>query len=111
MNVRRQEMESYRQAIVAVNLSIERCTAAVPSDGYYYVLKDGKVEGRFRSLKQAQAKYKELLAASGYQPPCKIATGVDPDREAVERYMDELEAYWIDSHRHSRRGGKTMYRS
>jgi len=111
MNVRCQEVEAYRQAIAAINLSIERCTAAVPPDGYYYVLKDGKIEGRFRSLRQAQAKYKELLAASGYQPPAAKPTDLDPAKEAVESYMDQLEAYWTESHRHARRGGKTMYRS
>lgn len=104
-------MEPYRQTIPAISLSLERYTAAVPDDGYYYVLKDGRVEGRFRTLRQAQARYKELLAASGYQPPPVEAKEVDPAKEAVERYMDELEAYWGDSHKHARRGGKTMYRS
>lgn len=104
-------MESYRQAIPAIGLSLERYTGAVPDDGYYYVLKDGEVKGRFRTLRQAQAKYKELLAASGYQPPPLQPRKVDPSREAVERYMDELEAYWGDSHKHTHRGGKTMYRS
>jgi hypothetical protein len=39
-----------------------------------------------------------------------VAAKVDPRREAVERYMDELGLYWSESHKHTRRGGKTMYR-
>ena len=31
--------------------------------------------------------------------------------ETVERYLDDLQAYWTESHRHTKRGGKTMYRS
>jgi hypothetical protein len=104
-------VDSYRQFVPAIGLSIERCTSAVPSDGYYYVLNGGKIEGRFRTLKDAQRRYKELLEASGYRPPGLERAKVDPEKEAVERYMDELEAYWGDSHKHSRRGGKTMYRS
>jgi hypothetical protein len=104
-------MGAYRQAVPAIQLSLERLTAAVPDDGYYYVLKDGKVEGRFRSLKRAQARYKELLAASDYEPPPVERKKADPSKEAVERYMDELEDHWADSHKYTRRGGKTMYRS
>ena len=104
-------MDSYRQFVPAVGLSIERCTSAVPSDGYYYVINGGKIEGRFRTLKQAQQRYKALLAASGYRPAPVRRAKVDPAEEAVERYMDELESYWGDSHKHSRRGGKSMYRS
>ena len=102
-------MESYRQSIPAIGLSLERGTADIPKDGYFYVLLNGEIKGRFRAMKQALALYKSLLEDSGYTPP-GVDTKGDPAHEAVERYMDELEAYWTDSHRHARRGGKTMYR-
>lgn len=105
-----QEMESYKQSIPAMGLSLERCTSEVPNDGYYYVLLLGKVKGRHRSLKKAQAQYKELLDESGWRPTPQDRAEMDVGREAVEKYMDDLETYWADSHRHSRRGGKTMYR-
>ena len=88
---------------------MERATVNVPKDGYFYVLVNGQIKGRFRTMRQALALYKSLLEDSGYKPPTAERKG-DPAREAVERYMDELEAYWGDSHRHARRGGKTMYR-
>jgi len=103
-------MESYKQSIAAIGLSLERATADVPNDGHFYVLLAGEVKGRFRAMRRALALYKSLLEQSGYTPPSPGDRKADPAREAVERYMDELEAYWSDSHRHARRGGKTMYR-
>jgi len=103
-------MERYRQAVPAIELSLERATENVPDDGFFYVSLAGEIKGRFRTLRQAQALYKALLDESGYKPPAP-ADRNDPGREAVERYLDELGAYWGDSHKHSRRGGKTMYRS
>jgi hypothetical protein len=104
-------MQSYRQSIPAIGLSLERATAGVPDDGWFYVILNGEVKGRFRAMKQALALYKSLLKDSGYTPPQSDSRKVDPASEAVERYMDELQTYWGDSHRHARRGGKTMYRS
>jgi hypothetical protein len=103
-------VESYRQSISAIGLSLERGTADVPKDGHFYVLLNGVVKGRFRTMRQALALYKSLLKESGYTPPPPGDKKADPAREAVERYMDELESYWADSHKHARSGGKTMYR-
>ena len=103
-------VESYRQSIPAIGLSLERGTAGIPKDGYFYVFLNGAIKGRFHAMKQALALYKSLVQESGYTPPLPGDKKADPAREAVERYMDELEAYWTDSHRHARRGGKTMYR-
>jgi len=53
--------------------------------------------------------YRTLIQDSGYTVPA-----VEPSRnicnEVVERYLDELEAYWSESHRHTKQGGKSMYR-
>lgn len=103
-------MELYRQAIPAIGLSLERTTDRVPNDGFFYVLVQGEIKGRFRTKSKALILYKSLLKESGYRPPPVQAT-VDAGRENVERYLDELEAYWSDSHTHKKRGGKTMYRS
>jgi hypothetical protein len=59
---------SYRQSIPELGLSIEKETAAVPSDGKYYVLKDEETVGCFRSLKQAQGLFKKIVQESGYKP-------------------------------------------
>ncbi len=104
-------MTAYRQSIPAIGLSIERGTAGVPDDGYYYVLFKGDIRGRHRALIRARAQYKDLLAESGWTPPPREQAPVDHGKAAVEAYLDELEDYWTSSHKHARRGGKTMYRS
>jgi hypothetical protein len=104
-------MDAYRQTLPAAGLSIERHTGRVPDDGHYYVLVRGNIKGRYRALKQAQARYKELAAESGWSPGPLDRASVDPGRDAVERYLNELEEYWAGSHKHTRRGGKSMYRS
>jgi hypothetical protein len=103
-------MELYRQSIPAVGLSLERSTERVPRDAYFYVLLKGEIKGRFRTKNSALAMYRALLQQSGYKPS-PVEVSLDPSRETVERYLDDLETYWWDSHRHKRRGGKTMYRS
>ena len=101
-------MELYRQAIPAVGLSLERATDRVPKDGFFYVLLDGDIKGRFRTKSKALSLYTALLAQSGHKPqPVQIS--VNAARENVERYLDEVEAYWSDSHRHTPRGGKGRY--
>ena len=97
----------FRQAIPAVELSLERSTSGVPSDGYFYVVLRGEVQGRFRNKKDALKLYRDLLKKSGYKPePTKAAP---PANLVVERYMDDLQSYWMDSHRHQKRGGKGRY--
>jgi len=103
-------MDLYRQSVAASDLSLERSTERVPRDGYFYVLLKGEIKGRFRTKSSALAMYRAILEKSGYKPP-PVEAADDISRETVERYLDDLETYWSDSHRHRRRGGKTMYRS
>ena len=106
-------MEPYRESVPHIELSLERHTSRVPPDGHYYVLLRGEVQGRYRSLRQARGHYKQLLAKSGWKPRRNDSAKAtwDVAQETVERYLDDLEAYWTESHKHTRRGGKTMYRS
>ena len=101
-------MELYRQAIPAIGLSLERATDRVPKDGFFYVLLDGEIKGRFRTKSKALSLYRSLLEQSGHKPQ-PIQVSVDSTRENVERYLDELESYWSDSHTHRKRGGKGRY--
>lgn len=79
----------------------------MPDDGCYYVLLQGEIKGRFRQKRQAESLYKSLFADSGYQAPEQEPRG--GRNETVERYLDDLESYWLDSHKHARRGGKGRY--
>ena len=101
-------MVLYRQAIPAIGLSLERATDRVPKDGFFYVLLDGEIKGRFRTKSKALSLYRALLEQSGHKPQ-PVEVSVDAGRENVERYLDELESYWVDSHTHRRRGGKGRY--
>ena len=101
-------MQLYRQAIPAIGLSLERATDQVPKDGFFYVLLRGEIKGRFRTKSKALSLYRSLLRDSGYKPQ-PVEASVDTARESVERYLDELESYWSDSHRHTPRGGKGRY--
>lgn len=103
-------MQMYRQSVPAIGLSLERATERVPKDGFFYVLLKDEIKGRFRTKSKALSLYRSLLEESGYKPQ-PAETSFDAARENVERYLDELESYWSDSHTHRRRGGKTMYRS
>ncbi len=101
-------MELYRQATPAIGLSLERATGRVPKDGFFYVLLDGEIKGRFRTKSKALSLYRALLEQSGHKPqPAQVSA--DAARENVERYLDELESYWSDSHTHRKRGGKGRY--
>jgi hypothetical protein len=104
------DMQLYRQAVPAIGVSLERATENVPNDGFFYVLFKGEIKGRFRTRSRALALYRTLLNENGYKAP-PVAASADASRENVERYLDDLETYWRDAHRHRRRGGKTMYRS
>lgn len=97
----------FRQSVPPIGLSIERDTPNVPNDGWYHVVLLGEIKGRFRQKKQADELYKTILAESGYKPPKADRT---PERnEAIERYLDDIEGYWLDSHNHVRRGGKGRF--
>lgn len=101
-------MGLFRQSIPAIDLSLERSTENVPNDGYFYVLSKGEIKGRFRTKSKALSLYRALLEQSGHRPQ-PVQVSVDAARENVERYLDELESYWSDSHTHRRRGGKGRY--
>lgn len=50
----------YRQTLEGHDLSVEEGTPSVPADGRYYVLFEGEVVGRFRSLAKALERYREI---------------------------------------------------
>jgi hypothetical protein len=75
----------YRQALSALELSIERYTPDVPDDGAWYLLRAGQQIGRFRSLKAARETWNAEIAASGWTPTKRR---IDPD-EALARERGE----------------------
>jgi len=61
----------YTQRLPALGLSIERLTAAVPADGFFYLMRTGERVGRFRSLASAQEAWREVVRLEGWSPPPK----------------------------------------
>jgi hypothetical protein len=97
----------YRQGVEDIDLWLERATERVPNDGKFYVLLGGDLKGKSGSRNRALALYRRLLDESGYKPAPSEPPSVR--NETVETYLDDLEAYWGESHRHTRRGGKGRY--
>jgi hypothetical protein len=86
---------------------MERATDRTPDKKSFYVFVGNEMKGEFRNRKDAQDFYASILKASGFAPPPQ-----EPGRsrnEAVERYLDDVEAYWEGSHKHTRRGGKGRF--
>jgi hypothetical protein len=79
--------EPYRQLLPELGLSIERLTDNVPADGAWYMLRAGETVGRFRSLKAAQAAWREALRAADWKPkPRELDVGDVQRREQIERW-------------------------
>lgn len=101
----------YRQYLEPLGVAIERNTPRVPPDGFYYVLREGATLGRFRTLKQAQLLYRRVIAEVGWRPdPMQQESGAGASRESIERYLDEKDRYWAESHRFTSKTGRGMGR-
>ncbi len=98
--------DAYRQYIPELQLSIERSTETVPKDGKFYVIREGHVLGRFRSLKQAQELFRQVVQETGFKPKQEERAGKSAAELDVDRYLDTKEAYWADSYKHRGGGGR-----
>lgn len=77
------DREPYRQLLPELELSIERLTESVPPDGQWYVLRAGETVGRFRSLKAAQAVWREIVHETGWKPKSRELDAADLRRRGV----------------------------
>lgn len=101
----------FRQGFPDIDLFVEQGTARVPNDGKFHVIYQGKIRASFRARARAITEYKRLIAEIGYTPPkpkpedkSKIIA-----REAIERDLDRIAAYW-DRAESYRTGGKLRNR-
>lgn len=79
--------EPYRQHLPALDLSIERFTGAVPHDGRWYLRRGGEEIGSFRTLKEAQLAWADLVDHAGWTPPeRRVDAQQAMSREAAERW-------------------------
>lgn len=88
----------YRQSLPGHDLSIEQGTAAVPADGFFYVLHRGASEGRFRTLAQARRCYlkiKESLAPLPSSSPAARPSFGELRRREMEAQSNKA-LIWAD---------------
>ena len=98
--------DTYRQYIPDLQLSIERGTDAVPKDGKFYVIREDRVLGSFRSLKQAQELFKGIVRETGYKPQPANTVPKSAAQVDVDRYLETKDLYWGDSYKHRGGGGR-----
>ena len=82
-------VELYRQIHPRANISIECNTNRVPTDGKYYIIKDGKVIASFRSLKAAQPCYQQLVEEIALPPLVKQENKM-PSEQIMDEYFSRV---------------------
>jgi len=95
----------YKRELPQLELSIERATEDVPSDGRFYLVRRGKIVADFPSEKSALEKYREILEEVGFQPYEIETKRMTPSQERLESYFHAKEMYWAESHKHREKGG------
>jgi len=95
----------FKQAILDLELSIERATERTPEPSKYYVFHKGTMAGFFHTLKAAQARYKQIVDESGFKPKIEIKPKSASQLD-IERYLDAKDNYWASSYKHRGSGGK-----
>lgn len=96
----------YRRELPDLGLSVERSTEAVPDDGKFHIVKDGRVVDSFKSEARAVARFRAMASEMGFRPR---STATEPGsvlQEDLDRYFHDKELYWADSDKHRRMGGK-----
>jgi len=78
----------YKRYIPEIELSLERNSENVPADGKYYILRSSKVIFSFRSQKEADRQFDELVRESGYKPSKTADKNLKTHNEGIERYLD-----------------------
>jgi len=101
-----QRSSYYRRYIPDIKLSLEKGTKDVPSDGKYYLLKDGAIIDKFTLLKKAEEKFKQYVDASGYKPRPLDKSKPRPGDESINRYMIAKAIFWAEGPKYKDKGGR-----
>jgi hypothetical protein len=81
-------MAYYKRYIPGIRLSLVKGTGNVPNDGKYYVLQNEKIIASFRSQKEADKRFEELVVESGYKANVSAKGENTPTQASIERYLD-----------------------
>jgi len=99
-------MENYKHYIPDLKLSIEKNTNNVPNNNYYYVLKDGIIIEKQRTLKKAKELFEKLVTESGFKPQIRNREIKDTHDYELDKYFLAKEIYWANSHKYRGKGGQ-----
>jgi hypothetical protein len=78
----------------------------VPNNNYYYVIRDGEIIGKYRTLKEAKELFDKLVKDSGYKPKLENSKPKDMSDYELDQYFHAKEVYWAESYKYRGKGGK-----
>lgn len=97
---------TYKHFVPGIDLAIERYTINVPNDGKYYITKGGKAVQGFRSMKQAEERFTQLLDESGFKRKPMELKKANPVEESVERILSAKKIFWAEGPKRRNKYGK-----
>lgn len=98
--------ENYKHYIPELKLSIEKNTVNVPNNNYYYVISDGEIIAKHRTLKMAKELFDKMVKESGYKPKIEKSKQKDSRDHELDRYFLAKEIYWAESYKYRGKSGK-----
>jgi len=98
--------DTYKHYIPDIGLSIEKNTENVPQDGKYHLLHNGQILQTFKTLKQAEAAFKEKVAELGYKPKPVKKQAKSATEQDVESYLDAKGVFWAEGPIRRGKGGR-----
>ncbi len=96
----------YKRELPDLALSVERSTEAVPDDGNFHIVNDGRVLASFKSEARAVATFRAIARDMGFRPRSTATQSASVFEEDLDKHFHEKELYWADSDKHRRVGGK-----
>ena len=97
---------NYKHYIPDLKLSIEKNTNNVPSNNYYYVIRDGEIIEKYRTLKKAKELFDNLVIESGYKPKLENSKPKGVRDYELDKYFYAKEVYWAESYKYRGKSGK-----
>lgn len=97
----------YRRRHPDSQLSLQEGTAAVPCDGYYYVLRGAEVLSRHRALKRAARAYEDLIS----QEVNLNAVPPPPEASTIEHVASPVSGYFCIYGKSRRQSARTRTHS
>ncbi len=97
---------NYKHYIPELKLYIERNTANVPKNNYYYVIRDGEIIEKYRTLKKAKELFDKMVKESGYKPKLEDSKQKDDHDYELDKYFLAKEIYWAESYKYRGKSGK-----